>query len=67
MAYAADYSSLTDIELNSELNAIRNELTIRDLISKNKQIIFENELCQICINDEFFLKNSYGLQLVFQL
>ena len=52
VAFAADYSSMTESELKKEFDAIRNELTVKGLIAENKTIIIDNEIIKIYINGD---------------
>lgn len=50
VAYAADYSSMTDAELKSQFEAIRNELVVRGLKVEGKTVILDKAGVQIYIN-----------------
>lgn len=52
IACASDYSSLSDEELTSQYNAIRNEIVARGLKAEKKTVILEQAGVQIYISGE---------------
>lgn len=59
IAYAADLSSMTEVELKEQLDAIRNELAVRGLIAEKKTVIFEKNDIQIYINGDITMDKKY--------
>lgn len=59
VAFAADYSSMTDEQLKEQFNGIRNELTIRGLVAEKKTIIFDQADIQIYISGDITIDKQY--------
>ena len=59
MAYAADYSSMTDEQLKDQFELIRNELVIRGFKAEKKTVIVEEANIQIYISDDIKLAKRY--------
>lgn len=52
VVYADDYSSFSDEELNTQLNAIRNELIARGYSTENKRLLLDQSGVQIYYDED---------------
>ncbi len=59
MAFADDYSSMTDEQLKQQFEAIRNELFARGLKAEEKTVIVDKDGFQIYINGEIKIGKQY--------
>ena len=60
VAFAADYSSMTDEQLKEQLDATRNELAKRGFVAKKKTVILEQAGIQIYINGDIYIDKDYS-------
>ena len=60
VAFAVDYSSMTEEQLNAEYNAIRNELVTKGFLAEKKTIILDQDGIQIYINGDFSIDKPYS-------
>ena len=67
IAFAADYSSMTDEQLKAEYDAIRNELVLRGFKAENKTVIVEQNDVQIYINGDITLAKRYAWDTTYSL
>lgn len=56
IAYATDYSSMTESELKEQYDAIRNELVVRGLKAEKKTVIVDKDGYQMYINGDIEVK-----------
>lgn len=59
VAFASDLSSMSDTQLKEQLDAIRNELTVRGLVTENKTVLFDQNGVQIYINGDVKVAKPY--------
>lgn len=67
MAFAADYSSMTDEQLKEAYSVIRNELLVRGFKAENKKVIVDQNGIQIYINGDIKLEKKYSWDTTFSL
>lgn len=67
VAFADDYSSMTDEQLKEQLSAIRNELAIRGLKAENKTVILEEGGIQFYINGDIKVDKPYAWSETYNL
>lgn len=67
VAFADDYSSMTDEQLKAEYNAIRNELLVRGFKAENKKVIVDQSGIQIYINGDIKLEKRYAWDTTYSL
>lgn len=60
IAYASDYSSMTDAQLKEQFNAIRNELTTRGLVAEKNTVILEQAGVKIYISGAPTITKSWS-------
>lgn len=60
IAFAADYSSMSEEQLKTEYNAIRNELISRGLKAENKRVLVDKDGVQIYINGDITVDKQYA-------
>ena len=58
VAYADDYSSLSDEQLIEQLNAIRNELVSRGFKAEKNRVLLEKNGIQVYINGDPVIKRE---------
>ena len=58
-ALAEDYSSMTDDDLHSMLNSIRNELLKRDLVYNEKIVLFDQDDVQVYLTGDCDFRLPY--------
>ena len=59
VAYATNYSSMTEEQLKEQFDAIRNELCVKGLKAENKTIIVDKKGYQIYINGDISVGKMY--------
>ena len=60
VAFAVDYTSMTDEQLKAEYDAIRNELVARGFKAEKKTVILDQDSIQIYINGDFYIDKPYA-------
>ena len=67
IAFAIDYSAMTEAQIKEEFDAIRNELTKRGLVAEKKTVILEQADIQFYISGDLKIDKPYAWSETYNL